>query len=131
MWTTNRIGKFNISRRNNNYANRIKFNILKLNMYPFFSPLVYLNVHIESSFFWTTSTTTVGVLPDTVTLQLNNIQLLPALKVNIIIVYLRGVVFPEGKRGKTTSQGWTIMKFMKTQDKNTQINVYCIQHYCK
>ena len=23
------------------------------------------------------------------------------------------------------------MKFMKTQDKNTQINVYCIQHYCK
>jgi hypothetical protein len=27
---------------------------------------------------------------------------IPALKVNIIIVYLRGVVFPEGK---TTSQG--------------------------
>jgi hypothetical protein len=26
----------------------------------------------------------------------NNIQLLPALKVNIIIVYPRGVVFPEG-----------------------------------
>ena len=23
------------------------------------------------------------------------------------------------------------MKFMKTQDKNTQISVYCIQHYCK
>ena len=23
----------------------------------------------------------------------------------------------------------TIMKFMKTQDKNTQISVYCIQHY--
>ena len=22
------------------------------------------------------------------------------------------------------------MKFMKTQDKNTQISVYCIQHYC-
>ena len=25
----------------------------------------------------------------------------------------------------------TNMKFMKTQDKNTQISVYCIQHYCK
>ena len=23
------------------------------------------------------------------------------------------------------------MKLMKTQDKNTQISVYCIQHYCK
>ena len=23
------------------------------------------------------------------------------------------------------------MKFMKTQDKKTQISVYCIQHYCK
>ena len=23
------------------------------------------------------------------------------------------------------------MKFMKAQDKNTQISVYCIQHYCK
>jgi hypothetical protein len=23
------------------------------------------------------------------------------------------------------------MKFMKTQDKNTQISIYCIQHYCK
>ena len=23
------------------------------------------------------------------------------------------------------------MKFMKTPDKNTQISVYCIQHYCK
>jgi hypothetical protein len=23
------------------------------------------------------------------------------------------------------------MKIMKTQDKNTQISVYCIQHYCK
>ena len=23
------------------------------------------------------------------------------------------------------------MKYMKTQDKNTQISVYCIQHYCK
>jgi hypothetical protein len=23
------------------------------------------------------------------------------------------------------------MKFMKTRDKNTQISVYCIQHYCK
>ena len=25
----------------------------------------------------------------------------------------------------------TNMKFMKIQDKNTQISVYCIQHYCK
>ena len=25
----------------------------------------------------------------------------------------------------------TNMKFMKTQDKKTQISVYCIQHYCK
>ena len=25
----------------------------------------------------------------------------------------------------------TNMKFMKTQDKNTQISVYCIQYYCK
>ena len=25
----------------------------------------------------------------------------------------------------------TNMKFMKTQDKNAQISVYCIQHYCK
>ena len=31
--------------------------------------------------------------------------------------------WPEAKK--------TNMKFMKTQDKNTQINVYCIQHYCK
>ena len=23
------------------------------------------------------------------------------------------------------------MKFMKTQDKSTQISVYCIQHYCQ
>jgi hypothetical protein len=23
------------------------------------------------------------------------------------------------------------MKFMETQDKNTQISVYCIRHYCK
>ena len=38
----------------------------------------------------------------------NSIQLMPALKVNIIIVHPRGVVFPEGFRftgGKTTSQG--------------------------
>ena len=25
----------------------------------------------------------------------------------------------------------TNMKFMETQDKNTHISVYCIQHYCK
>ena len=43
---------------------------------------------------------------------MNNIQLMPALKVNIIIVHPRGVVFPEGySRGKTTSLGWTIMMF--------------------
>jgi hypothetical protein len=35
-----------------------------------------------------------------------NIPLLPALKVNIIIVHPRGVVFPRVlSRGKTTSQG--------------------------
>jgi hypothetical protein len=82
-------------------------------------------------------------------------QLLPALKVNIIIVHPRGVVFPEGfsfnsgmqKRihfrtdmehnicrpvnNSDVSVKNTNMKFMKTQDKNTQISVYCIQHYCK
>ena len=42
----------------------------------------------------------------------NIIQLLPPLKVNIIIVHPRGVVFPRALApGKTTSQGWTIMMF--------------------
>ena len=37
---------------------------------------------------------------------------MPALKVNIIIVQPEGVVFPRAlPRGKTTSQGWTIMMF--------------------
>jgi hypothetical protein len=37
---------------------------------------------------------------------------MPALKVNIIIVHSKGVVFPRAlARKKTTSQGWTIMMF--------------------
>jgi hypothetical protein len=42
----------------------------------------------------------------------NIIQLSPPLKVNIIIVHPRGVVFPRAlARGRKTSQGWTIMMF--------------------
>ena len=42
----------------------------------------------------------------------NIIQLLLPLKVNIIIVHPWDVVFPRAlARGKTTSQGWTIMMF--------------------
>ena len=42
----------------------------------------------------------------------NIIQLMSALKVNIIIVHPRSVVFPRAlARGKTTSQVWTIMMF--------------------
>ena len=41
-----------------------------------------------------------------------SIQLMPALKVNIIIVHPRGVVFPRALAWwKTTSQGWTIIMF--------------------
>ena len=36
----------------------------------------------------------------------------------------------ESLQEPTTLYG-RLMKFMKTQDKNTQISVYCIQHYCK
>ena len=46
-------------------------------------------------------------------LKCNNIQLMPALKVNIIIVHPRGVFFQRAlARGKTTSQGWTIIMFI-------------------
>ena len=36
----------------------------------------------------------------------------------------------ESLQEPTTLYG-RLMKLMKTQDKNTQISVYCIQHYCK
>jgi len=50
---------------------------------------------------------------------LNIIQLLPALKVNIIIVHPRGVVFPRAlSRGKTTFQGLTIMMFTTSAGNN-------------
>jgi hypothetical protein len=47
------------------------------------------------------------------------IQLLPALKVNIIIVHPRDVAFPQAlARGKTTSQGLTIMMFTASAGNN-------------
>ena len=36
----------------------------------------------------------------------------------------------ESLQEPTTLYG-RLMKFMKTQDKNTQISDYCTQHYCK
>jgi hypothetical protein len=59
---------------------------------------------------------------------LDNIQLLPALKVNIIIVHPWDVVFPRESntprvnnyeaQGKTTSQGGTIMMFALSASNN-------------
>jgi hypothetical protein len=72
-------------------------------------------------------------------------QLMPALKVNIIIVHPRGVVFPRVlAQGKTTSQGWTIMMFILSAGINCFIILklyffFCIilisfdkcEHFCK
>jgi hypothetical protein len=52
-------------------------------------------------------------------MQCHTIQLMPALKVNIIIVHPRGVVFPGVlARGKKASQGWTIMMFTLSAGNN-------------
>jgi hypothetical protein len=65
---------------------------------------------------------------------------MPALQVNITIVHLRGVV----ARGKTTSQGWTIMMFTLSAGINCfiilKLYFFCIilisfdklcEHFCK
>ena len=72
------------------------------------------------------------------------IQLMPALKVNIIIVHPRGVVFPRTLvRGKATSQGWTIMMLTLSAGINSfiilKLYIFCIslisfdkyEHFCK
>ena len=77
----------------------------------------------------------------------NSIQLLPALKVNIIIVHPRGVVFLRAKvlysRGNTTPLGWTIMMFTLSAGINCfiilKLYFICIilisfdkcEHFCK
>ena len=75
-----------------------------------------------------------------------SIQLMPALKVNIIIVHPRGVVFPRALAWwKTTSQGWTIIMFTWSAGINCFIILkfyfffFCItlisfdkcEHFCK